>query len=259
MSAEVRERLRLAAGDPGPEPDFGAVLRHGTRLRRRRQTAAGAAALAAVSVVAVGVLPLIGDPEDGIQITPLEQPGTDAGSDPLAERLAVFDRARTQSDVVPEFIIAPWLDGGDPFTCELVVDRSRLASEHDGYAAYLIPMQQPAADTAQDPDCEDKLYVLLDLQSDQGGSAHGTHVGIPWRADAAWAARDDGRDGAWSETPADDEVAAIVLVVGDGFDTAITASRELPIVDNTLILTGAEANAEVTLNGPAGATTLTPP
>lgn len=70
----VRELLREAAADPGPDLDAGAVLLAAKRRTRRRTAAAGFAAVAAVIVVAAPVVSLpevptlsgiAGSPEEG--------------------------------------------------------------------------------------------------------------------------------------------------------------------------------------------------
>lgn len=236
MSADLKERLERAAGTPRHGPDVQAALRRGSSLRRRRQALMGTGLLlAAVAVIGVGSLLAVLAPL-GNSDRAATQPGP---PEPAVPDLAVFERARTPQDDAPPI----GMPGLDRVGAQAHPEHSRLAAERAGLAVYLIPVEG-------DPrrgDAGPALCVAVVERSEGDSRAAACGIDIPGPGEGAWALSARGRDL--------DPVS--VVIVGDGLDIARTEAGEVAVEGNVALLTGPHAASPVTLEGPAGETTVT--
>lgn len=236
MSADLRDRLAVAAGDPDRGPDIDAALRRGTRLRRRRQALASAGLVVVAAAVLGGGALLTGLlPQRGIELSP-------ASPAPPTPALGIFDRARTPSDELPTW--APTIESP---AIEPREDQSRLAVEAQGLAVYLVPAEAPWDERDPTAIGEAPLLcvVVLDL-AEQQHRVSGCGVEVPERGNGAWALSSRGSE--------QDSVA--VVIAGDGLEKARTQEGEVAVEGNVALLVRAHAVLPVTLEGPAGETTV---
>ena len=116
------------------------------------------------------------------------------------------------------------------------IEHARVAARADGYVLMLVPVEDPT-------DVGELAALLLDLD---GGSTVG--FGPDPEPDDAWALRHR-----------NDEHQALAIIAGPGLDVVVADGVGTFIENGGTLVTGPAADLTVTVEGPAGDVTFTPP